>query len=119
MILPALAGQQEIKTVAQPRSGAHASPDLSNLRPIMRLRRNAIAQEFIWKVVTPEERMNDSAVAGQGKPVDDNVNHTADISHLNKRRHNARVRNVTEAILKLKGALPFSKELEEVASIPK
>jgi len=116
MILPALEGQQEIITVAQPRSGFHDPPDLTNLRPIKRKQRLALSQEFVWKIVPPEERNVPKVHAGK-KQVDVEMGDAADTEHLNKRRHRARIRKVTEAVLKLKGGLRFTKELKEVASI--
>jgi len=114
MVLPSLEGQQEIVTVAQPPSGLHEPPDLSNLRPIRRKQRLALSREFVWKIVPPEERVVPK-VHVEKKKVGVEMD---DTRHLNKRRQKARVRKVTEAILKLKGGLPFTKELKEIASIP-
>src|SRR5258708_36728054 len=108
MILPALEGQQEIMTVAQPRSGFHDPPDLTNLRPIRRKQRLALSQEFVWKIVPPEER-NVPKVHEEKKQVGVEMGDAADTEHLNKRRHEARVRKVTAAALKLKVGFPFTK----------
>jgi hypothetical protein len=119
MILPALEGQQEIETVAQPPTGAHPPPDLSNLRPIRRQQRTALQMEFVWKIIPPEERSKFGRVPAEPKTVVGvEVGVGADTSHLNKRRQRARVKKVTEAVRKLRGELPFSKELKEVASVP-
>lgn len=118
MILPALEGRHEIRTVAQPSSGLHSPPDLSNLRPVKQQRRNALAKEFVWMVIPPAERPKLGTVPEGKKVVGAEVGVVADMSHLNKRRQRARVTKVTEAVLKLKGRLPFSKELNEIASTP-
>jgi hypothetical protein len=119
MILPALQGQNEIKTVVQAPSGVHPQPDLTNIRPMKRVRRLALSAEFVWKVVPPEERQEVQEVSARGKtPVNVGVDVSEDNSHLNKRRRQARVRKVTEAVLRLKGGLPFSKELQQVADTP-
>ena len=107
MILPALEGQQTIRTFVQPHSGAHPPPDTSNLRPVKRAQRTALAQEFVWKVIPPEERQKDPTVAKGKRRVDVGV--SEDISHLNKRRQNARVRKIAEASFKPRGNLPFRK----------
>lgn len=113
MILPSLEGCQEIVTVRQPRSGAHPDPDLSNLRPIKRTQRFASGQEFVWKVVPPEERRPPQ----QPKEKKTEVGAATDISHLNKRRQRARVGKVAKAILQLKGQMPFTEELEAVSKV--
>jgi len=113
MILPSLEGCQEIVTVRQSRSGAHPDPDLSNLRPIKRTQRFASGQEFVWKVVPPEERRHSE----RPKEKKTEVGPSTDISHLNKRRQRARVGKVAKAVLQLKGQMPFSEDLEAVSNI--
>jgi hypothetical protein len=115
MILPALEGQEEITIVAQNHSGFHPPPDLSNIRPIKRANRNAAGKEFVWKVLPLQE--GGPKIVGREKKVDAEVRVDEDISHLSRRRQRARVKKVTEAVLKLKGGLKFSKELEEIASM--
>jgi len=111
-----LEGCKEIVTVSQSLSGAHPDPDLSNLRPIRRTQRFATGREFVWKVVPPEERQTPQL------PKEKNIFGTevgagTDFSHLNKRRQRARVKKVAEAVLQLRGQMPFSKELNAVSEI--
>ncbi len=117
MVLPSLEGQHEIQTVMQPRTGIHPEPDLSNLRPVRRKQRNALNNEFVWKVIPPEERRKPQPPPHQKAVIGTEVGVGLDTSHLNKRRQRARVKKVTEAVLKLKGQMLFSKELEEVAGL--
>jgi len=117
MVLPSLEGQNEIQTVVQPRTGTHPEPDLSNLRPVRQKQRNASNKEFVWKVIPPEERRKPQPPPQQKALIGTEVGVGLDTSHLNKRRQRARVKKVTEAVLKLKGQMPFSKELNEVAGL--
>jgi hypothetical protein len=73
--------------------------------------------EFLWKVVPPEERPKVQTVPERKKRIGVEVGVDADTSHLNKRRRRTRVTKVAAAVLKLRGGLPFSRELREVASI--
>ena len=116
MILPALKGQHEIVTVAQNRSGLHPEPDLSNLRPVKQLQRTALGREFVWQVVPLEQRPKAAARRMEREVRGAEVGAGADISHLNKRRRNTRVCKVAEAVRQLRGRLPFTKELHEVAN---
>jgi len=116
MILPALQGQHEIVTVSQPRSGLHPEPDLSNLRPVKRQLRTSFGREFVWKVVPFEERPKVAARKMERAVRGAEVGAGVDISHLNKRRQNTRVWKVAEAVRQLRGGLPFTKELHQVAN---
>ncbi|KAF9523277.1 hypothetical protein CPB83DRAFT_863156 [Crepidotus variabilis] len=117
-VLPALEGVQEIKSVNQPKSGLVPEPDLSNLRPVRREARKASANEFVWKLVPPEEvRRPKTKASTTDRVVGREVGVGADTSHLNKRRQRARVRKVSEAVLQLKAHMRLPKPLAEVAEV--
>ncbi len=98
------------------RSGAHPDPDLTNLRPIKRTQRFASGREFVWKVVPPEERQIPQKPQ-EKKVFGTEVGVGTDISHLNKRRQRTRVSKVAEAVLQLRGQMPFSNELNAVSKM--